>query len=300
MSNPAPAGQNSTPPNATTAPPAANRTSAAQPANRSSQNKVLWSTTLGLVFLAGAYAARDPLSHLQAISSGAAKCRWVAARAYERALEYTQDRARDSQDLALADSPWASQAAAFPTAKLEPLNYSKPRTTSARRLQPAEPVQSVRPAIVHAAEKPETQLVPAAARTVEIPDSIRRPQMETDSNHIVAARPPSLLGQLEPVLLSQDVAEQMVLQKVRPSYPEQALKAGLQGAVVLQAWISADGSVRDLKLVHGSLLLGQAAYRAVKQWHYKPYVLDGRAVEAQTFVTVNFTLPQQSLLLPSR
>jgi protein TonB len=81
------------------------------------------------------------------------------------------------------------------------------------------------------------------------------------------------------------------LDKVQPSYPEQALKAGLQGVVVLQAWIGKDGSIRDLKLVNGSLLLGKAAANAVKQWHYRPYLRNGVAVEAETYVTVNFKLP---------
>ena len=61
--------------------------------------------------------------------------------------------------------------------------------------------------------------------------------------------------------------------------------------MILQAWIARDGSIRDLKLVEGSLFLGQAAYNAVKQWRYQPYVLNGRPVEAQTYVTVDFRLP---------
>jgi protein TonB len=69
------------------------------------------------------------------------------------------------------------------------------------------------------------------------------------------------------------------------------LKAGLQGAVVLQAWIGRDGSIRDLKLIDGSFLLGQAAVKAVKQWRYKPYLRNGVAVEAETYVTVDFRLP---------
>ncbi len=52
-----------------------------------------------------------------------------------------------------------------------------------------------------------------------------------------------------------------------------------------------DGSIRDLKLVRGSLFLGRAAYNAVKQWRYQPYILNGRPVEAQTYVTVDFRLP---------
>jgi protein TonB len=93
------------------------------------------------------------------------------------------------------------------------------------------------------------------------------------------------------VSLTEDLSQALLLQKVTPSYPEQALKAGLQGAVTLQAWIGKDGGVRDLKLVDGSLLLGQAAVKAVKQWRYKPYLRNGVAVEAETYVTVNFRLP---------
>ena len=91
--------------------------------------------------------------------------------------------------------------------------------------------------------------------------------------------------------LSENLSQELLVDKVQPSYPEQALKAGLQGMVVLQAWIGKDGSIRDLKLVDGSLLLGQAAVKAVRQWRYKPYLRNGVAVEAETYVTVNFKLP---------
>jgi len=117
-------------------------------------------------------------------------------------------------------------------------------------------------------------------------------KIPTQSIRSVAARiTPTLLGGLEPVNLSEEIAAKLLLEKVEPSYPRQALQAGLQGPVVLQAWIARDGSIRDLKLIRGSLLLGQAAYGAVKQWKYKPYMLNGQAVETQTLVTVNFTLP---------
>ena len=107
----------------------------------------------------------------------------------------------------------------------------------------------------------------------------------------VARIAPSLLAALEPVSLSEDISRRLLLQKVLPSYPEQAVKARLQGPVVLQAWIGRDGTIQDLKLVRGSFLLGQAAYRAVKKWRYQPYLVNGRAVEAETFVTVDFRLP---------
>ncbi len=145
---------------------------------------------------------------------------------------------------------------------------------------------------------PDQPQVAGATVGVHIPESIRLPQPGAETVRNAPARLTSLLGELEPVDLSEDSSEPLLLQKVQPSYPEQALKVGLQGAVVLQASIARDGSIRDLRLIQGSLLLGQAAYKAVKQWRYKPYLRNGKAVEAQTFVTVDFRLPQQSLLTP--
>jgi len=132
----------------------------------------------------------------------------------------------------------------------------------------------------------------ASASQIQIPESLRTPLPEpTEFQPVSLTRSPSLLSQVQPINLPEDLSQALLLQKVTPSYPEQALKAGLQGAVVLQAWIGADGSIRDLKLMDGSLLLGQAAVKAVRQWRYKPYLRNGVAVEAQTYVTVNFRLP---------
>ena len=132
----------------------------------------------------------------------------------------------------------------------------------------------------------------ATASQIQIPESLRTPLPEpTELQPRSLTRSPSLLSQVQPINLPEDLSQGLLLQKVTPSYPEQALKAGLQGAVVLQAWIGADGSIRDLKLMDGSLLLGQAAVKAVRQWRYKPYLRNGVAVEAQTYVTVNFRLP---------
>lgn len=133
--------------------------------------------------------------------------------------------------------------------------------------------------------------VDAAAGT-RIPASLKSPSPEDATAHSVAAKLGSpLLSALEPVLLPEYLSEKLLTDKVQPNYPEQAIRAGLQGAVVLQAWIGRDGKIIDLKMIRGPLLLGQAACKAVKQWRYKPYLLNGEAVEAQTYVTVDFRLP---------
>jgi TonB family protein len=125
-----------------------------------------------------------------------------------------------------------------------------------------------------------------------VPESLRSPIDAAHPNGTLAkVATASLLSALEPVPVPEDVAEKLILERVKPSYPKQALQSGLQGPVILQAWIGRDGKVEDLKLVHGYLVLGQAAAQAVRQWRYQPYLLNGRAVAAQTYVTVDFRLP---------
>ncbi len=131
---------------------------------------------------------------------------------------------------------------------------------------------------------------------LRVPQSLRSPAGQTQSDDEILGNDfvsPRLAGALRPVSLTEDLAEKLLLEKVVPSYPVQALQSRLQGPVVLQAWIGRDGAIRELKLVRGSLLLGKAACDAVKHWRYKPYVLNGQAVEAQTFVTVDFRLPSE-------
>ena len=66
----------------------------------------------------------------------------------------------------------------------------------------------------------------------------------------------------------------------------------MHGAVILQAVIAKDGSVEKVKVVQGQALLTDAAIAAVKQWRYRPYLLNGEPVEVETTITVNFTLVQ--------
>jgi protein TonB len=96
---------------------------------------------------------------------------------------------------------------------------------------------------------------------------------------------------LTTTVLPEETARELLVKKVQPVYPEQAMHSGIQGAVVLQAWIAKDGSVRDLKLLRGSFVLARAAVDAVRQWQFKPYVSNGQATEVQTTITVGFKLP---------
>ena len=93
------------------------------------------------------------------------------------------------------------------------------------------------------------------------------------------------------VRISQGVTQGMVLKRVQPTYPQMAKIARVQGPVVLAAIIGKDGTIQNLHVVStASPLLNQAAIDAVRQWRYRPYILNGEPVEVDTTVTVNFTL----------
>jgi protein TonB len=91
--------------------------------------------------------------------------------------------------------------------------------------------------------------------------------------------------------VSQGVLQGMLVKKVQPLYPPQAQQRRIQGSVVMQATIGKDGSITNVKVLSGDSQLAQAATDAVRQWKYKPYVLNGEPVEIQSQVTVNFKLP---------
>jgi protein TonB len=86
------------------------------------------------------------------------------------------------------------------------------------------------------------------------------------------------------------VAEANLIHDVTPQYPPEAGRARLEGTVVLMAVIGSDGSVRDVRVESGLPVLAQAAIDAVKQWRYKPYLVDGEPVEVDSRITINFTL----------
>jgi protein TonB len=65
----------------------------------------------------------------------------------------------------------------------------------------------------------------------------------------------------------------------------------VSGTVVLKATISATGHIKNLEVVSGPSLLQQAALDAVRQWVYRPYLLNGQPVEVMTTINVVFTLP---------
>jgi len=105
--------------------------------------------------------------------------------------------------------------------------------------------------------------------------------------------PTLMVPKLEPVKrirISQGVTRGMVISKIEPKYPKIAIAARVTGVVLLKAVISKEGEIKELQVVSGHPLLVPAAIDAVKQWRYRPYLLDGEPVEVETSVTVTFEI----------
>lgn len=104
---------------------------------------------------------------------------------------------------------------------------------------------------------------------VSVPSSLPKPSLAT-------------------IKVSQGVSQGLVIKRVQPKYPPAALAVRAQGVVQIEATISKDGSVTNVKVLSGDAVLARAAVEAVRQWRYKPYYLDGQPVEIETQISVTF------------
>lgn len=95
-----------------------------------------------------------------------------------------------------------------------------------------------------------------------------------------------------PIAVRADVMQKQIVHKVPPIYPEDAKKAQIAGNVQLEAVIGKAGEAENLKVVSGPKELQQSALDAVRQWTYKPFLLNGEPVEVKTTININYSLQQ--------
>jgi periplasmic protein TonB len=107
-----------------------------------------------------------------------------------------------------------------------------------------------------------------------------------NGQHVTVVHPPVPAS----IHLSSKLAEGTLIYKSVPQYPPIAKATRTEGTVVLQAMISKAGTIEGLHVISGSPMLQQAAIDAVKTWRYRPYMLNGQAVEVETTVNVIFRL----------
>jgi protein TonB len=92
-----------------------------------------------------------------------------------------------------------------------------------------------------------------------------------------------------PVLVSSGVLAGLLQHKVDPVYPDDARKAKISGPVVMLVTVDDHGKIVDLSALAGPEMLRDAALSTVRQWTYKPYLLNGKPVFVKSQITINFS-----------
>ena len=106
--------------------------------------------------------------------------------------------------------------------------------------------------------------------------------------------PPQVIAPVsnQPITVTSEVQAAKLIRKLIPVYPKLAIAARISGTVRLIGVVAKDGSVQQIRVVSGPALLVQAALDAVRQWIYRPTMLNNKPVEVIAPIDVNFTLTQ--------
>ena len=121
-----------------------------------------------------------------------------------------------------------------------------------------------------------------------IPGGVLGDLLRSNGSAPVLASTPALVPKR--IRVPARIAEANLAYDVAPKYPPEAGRARIEGTVVLLAVIGKDGTVQDVRVQSGLSVLAQAAIAAVKQWRYRPYLLNGEPVEVDSQITINFNL----------
>jgi protein TonB len=192
-------------------------------------------------------------------------------------------------DITLAGT---GSSASAPTPHTTPSKPSPNEIASEPRSAPEAEVTQ-RLIVKNDTRRPTPPANPQEQEAVQAPSAIGL-ESSADTKALASiSNAPINVPKASPQLLrvSQGVMEGLVLKRVQPRYPIQALQMRIQGPVQLQATISKTGDIGNLKVVSGDAVLARAAQEAVKQWKYKPYYLNGEPVQIETQILVNFRLP---------
>jgi protein TonB len=187
-----------------------------------------------------------------------------------------------------SDQPPAVTVPAKPAAGPAPLvpaiRRPNPSATSPKTAPPTTVRQDLPGPAPLASPSPQQVELPAV---VEVPSTA-----PMTANTLVTPEPPSVEAASAPAspapIRVAQVSPGVLIYKVNPQYPPAARSARVQGSVVMRATIGTDGTIQQLRVVSGNPLLVNAAMDAVKKWRYRPYLLDGKPVEGETNITINF------------
>src|SRR5579872_4905817 len=148
------------------------------------------------------------------------------------------------------------------------------------------PTSTVRPIFVAPGRIPRTISTTSGPAAPDAPDAGLPTSLITGTHPVV----PVAVAPTVRVIRTSQILEGNLIRRVQPVYPPLAKNVRIQGPVVLAAIISKAGTIDNLQVLSGHPMLVAAAIDAVKQWRYRPYILNNEPIEVQTQITVNFIL----------
>ena len=148
------------------------------------------------------------------------------------------------------------------------------------------------PLMVKSGKVPSTHSKPGSDAPAPSLSAMAAPSADAPPPTFISSTGTDIKPTLQTVSVSQGVSRGLLFKKVAPTYPPNALRLQVQGTVELLATISKTGEISQVKVLSGDSQLTKAASDAVKQWKYKPYLLNGEPVEIQTQVSIIFKLPR--------
>ena len=278
----------------------------AEPASGGGNKKIFIAVAAAVVIVAAAYFGWASRNH----SAGTAPTPAATTLSAPATSQTVQSPAAAS-----AAAPLESAAVNSTSTAGTGDSEATPKETSKPAASVTKPSTSSAPAKLSAKEKVTQEEAPeeADAAPEAAPLMVKggkAPEKPKSTNADVSA--PSMIGMATPASVpppdlvpttsefkpklqmmnvSQGVSQGLLYKKVAPAYPANALRLRVEGTVELLATISKSGDITQVKVVSGDNQLSKAAADAVKQWKYKPYLLNGEPVEIQTQVTVKFKLP---------
>lgn len=186
-----------------------------------------------------------------------------------------------------------------PVTPVVPAATPTPASTSLVASAPPPPSAVAQPQAASTQTVVQTSLPPArvtapqpitAPENHSIPASLQSQVAASAVPYSSGVKPDdTAMSSIEPVKLSEAAVRGLLTQQPPdPEYPAAAKASGQRGSVVLQVFIGRDGAVQDAKFLQGSFIFARAAIDAVRQWQFKPYSLNGRAVSVQSVITLNF------------
>jgi TonB family protein len=201
-----------------------------------------------------------------------------------------------SPDLIFPDStPAASDDSTTPPVSARKAERSSPSET----IQVDELASGPEPKVT-VTPKPQPLVVNTKSAVIAQPKSLQpdppalaiapsNASSEALTNIVTSAIPEPKLQVLR---VSQGVSQGLLIKKVAPVYPQAALQVRRQGSVELIATVAKDGDISGIRVLSGDAILAKAATDAVRQWKYRPYLLNGEPVQIETQITVSFKVPR--------